>query len=210
MKGTIIDMNEQIKESVLPEEEEACTEECTAETPAAKEPAKEKKCSKKDAAKAAKELESVKKELEGTKKELEAQKEENGAQSERYLRMMAEYDNFRKRAAAEKDAAYTAALSDVITEILPVVDTLELALKYGAEGEQMTKGVEMTLAKFSEVLEKMGVSVIETETFDPNFHNAVMHIEDESYGEGQIVEVFQKGYKKGEKIIRYAMVKVAN
>ena len=74
----------------------------------------------------------------------------------------------------------------------------------------MTKGVEMTLAKFNEVLEKLGVSVIEAETFDPNFHNAVMHVEDESYGEGQIVEVFQKGYKKGDKIIRYAMVKVAN
>ena len=97
-------MNEQIKESLLPEEEEACTEECAKETPDEKETMKEKKCSKKDAAKAVKELESVKKELESTKKELEAQKEENGAQSERYLRMMAEYDNFRKRAAAEKDA----------------------------------------------------------------------------------------------------------
>ena len=115
-----------------------------------------------------------------------------------------------EKAKAEKDAAYTAALSDVITEILPVVDTLELALKYGTEGEQMTKGVEMTLAKFTEVLEKLGVTLIETETFDPNFHNAVMHVEDDQYGDGQIVEVFQKGYKKGEKIIRYAMVKVAN
>ena len=202
-------MNEQIKETALPEEE-GCSEECTEQKPAEKETVKEKKCSKQDSAKSVKELERVKKELESTKKELEAQKEENGAQSERYLRMMAEYDNFRKRAAAEKDAAYTAALADVITEILPVIDTLELALKYGTEGEQMTKGVEMTLAKFFEVLEKLGVSVIETETFDPNFHNAVMHVEDESYGEGQIVEVFQKGYKKGEKIIRYAMVKVAN
>lgn len=164
---------------------------------------KEKKCSKKELAKLQKELEEV-------KDELEKAKAEKDAENDRYLRMLAEYDNFRKRASAEKDAAYTAALSDVITEILPVVDTLELALKYGTEGEQMTKGVEMTLAKFTEVLEKLGVTLIETETFDPNFHNAVMHVEDDQYGEGQIVEVFQKGYKKGEKIIRYAMVKVAN
>ena len=164
---------------------------------------KEKKCSKKELSKLHKELEEV-------KDELEKAKAEKDAENDRYLRMLAEYDNFRKRASAEKDAAYTAALSDVITEILPVVDTLELALKYGTEGEQMTKGVEMTLAKFTEVLEKLGVTLIETETFDPNFHNAVMHGEDDQYGDGQIVEVFQKGYKKGEKIIRYAMVKVAN
>ena len=171
---------------------------------------KDKKTSKKELSKLTKELEATKKELEKANAALEKQQEENGAQNDRYLRMMAEYDNFRKRASAEKDAAYTAALADVITEILPVIDTLELALRYGTEGEQMTKGVQMTLAKFTETLEKLGVTEIETETFDPNFHNAVMHVEDEEYGEGQIVEVFQKGYKKGEKIIRYAMVKVAN
>lgn len=171
---------------------------------------KEKKASKKELSKLTKELEVAKKELESTKEELEKQQKEADAQNDRYLRMMAEYDNFRKRASAEKDAAYTAALSDVITDILPIIDTLELALRYGTEGEQMTKGVQMTLAKFTEVLEKLGVTEIEAETFDPNFHNAVMHIEDDAFGEGQIVEVFQKGYKKGDKIIRYAMVKVAN
>jgi molecular chaperone GrpE len=171
---------------------------------------KEKKASKKELSKLTKELEAAKKELESVQSALEKEKEENGAQNDRYLRMMAEYDNFRKRATAEKDAAYTAALADVIAEILPVIDTLELALRYGTEGEQMTKGVQMTLAKFTETLEKLGVCEIETETFDPNFHNAVMHVEDDAFGEGQIVEVFQKGYKKGEKIIRYAMVKVAN
>ena len=171
---------------------------------------KEKKASKKELSKLTKELEAAKKELESVQSALEKEKEENGAQNDRYLRMMAEYDNFRKRATAEKDAAYTAALSDVIAEILPVIDTLELALRYGTEGEQMAKGVQMTLAKFTETLEKLGVCEIETETFDPNFHSAVMHVEDDAFGEGQIVEVFQKGYKKGEKIIRYAMVKVAN
>ena len=200
MKGSI-PMSELTKENINGEETAEVTE---------KAPEKDKKASKKELSKLTKELESAKKELEETKSDLEKQKVENGEQSERYLRMMAEYENFRKRAAAEKDATYNSALADVIAEILPVVDTLELALRYGTEGEQMTKGVEMTLAKFNEVLEKLGVTVIETETFDPNFHNAVMHVEDEEYGEGQIVEVFQKGYKKGEKIIRYAMVRVAN
>ena len=192
-------MNEE--KTVTPQQEQEAAPECEKESK--KECDKEKKCSKKELAKLQKELEDV-------KGELEKAKAEKDAENDRYLRMLAEYDNFRKRASAEKDAAYTAALSDVFTEILPVVDTLELALKYGTEGEQMTKGVEMTLAKFTEVLEKLGVTPIETETFDPNFHNAVMHVEDDQYGEGQIVEVFQKGYKKGEKIIRYAMVKVAN
>jgi molecular chaperone GrpE len=192
-------MNEE--KTAIPQQEQEAAPECEKESK--KECDKEKKCSKKELAK-------LQKELEDTKSELEKVKAEKDGENDRYLRMLAEYDNFRKRASAEKDAAYTAALSDVITEILPVVDTLELALKYGAEGEQMTKGVEMTLAKFTEVLEKLGVTLIETETFDPNFHNAVMHVEDDQYGEGQIVEVFQKGYKKGEKIIRYAMVKVAN
>lgn len=202
MKGSI-PMSELTKETI--ENEETKAAESTE-----KSCEKEKKASKKELSKLTKELEATKKELESTKTALEKEKEESGAQNDRYLRMMAEYDNFRKRAASEKDAAYTAALADVITEILPVIDTLELALRYGTEEDQMTKGVQMTLAKFDEILEKLGVSVIETETFDPNFHNAVMHVEDEAFGEGQIVEVFQKGYKKGERIIRYAMVKVAN
>ena len=132
------------------------------------------------------------------------------AEQEKYLRMLAEYDNFRRRAAAEKDGVYANATTDVLTAILPVVDNLELAMKYATEAEKVVKGVEMTLTRFQEILSGLGITEIECKTFDPNFHNAVMHIEDESYGEGEIVDVLQKGYKKDDKIIRYAMVRVAN
>ncbi len=135
-------------------------------------------------------------------KELEAAKEQ-------YMRLAAEYDNFRKRSAREKEGIYADASSDCISALLPVVDNLERALLFPDSGK-VVDGVRMTLTSFSEVLSKLGVEVIEAKTFDPNFHNAVMHIEDDSFGEGEIVEVFQKGYKKGDKVIRYAMVKVAN
>ena len=169
-----------------------------------------KKASRKDFARLQKELETSKNELSKAKKEIDELKEQAKESGDRYVRMMAEYENYRKRAVSEKDATYNSALTDVLTQILPLRDALEMALKYAAEDDQMRKGVEMTLTKFDEVFEKLGVTEIETKTFDPNLHNAVMHIEDESLGEGEIVEVFQKGYKKGDKIIRYAMVKVAN
>ena len=105
---------------------------------------------------------------------------------------------------------YNNATTDVLTAILPVIDNLELAMKYATESEKVVKGVEMTLTRFQEILANLGITEIECKTFDPNFHNAVMHIEDESYGEGEIVDVLQKGYKKDDKIIRYAMVRVAN
>lgn len=190
------------------EKDPSCSPAPETEAAAEVKPAVERKEDKKEFSK--KECGKIKKELEATKKALEEQKALTEATNERYLRMMAEYDNFRKRAGAEKDGIYASACTDILKEILPVTDALEMALKYGEEGDPMRKGVEMTLAKFSEVLEKLGVTPIETKTFDPNFHNAVMHIEDENFGEGEIVEVFQKGYKKGDKIIRYAMVKVAN
>lgn len=171
---------------------------------------KEERSLKKEYQALKKECETQKKELAKLQKELEEQKETERTQNERYLRMMAEYDNFRRRSASEKDGIYTDACTDVLTEILPVVDALELAVKYGGDGEKVLQGVQMTLNKFQEVLSKLGVTPVETTTFDPNLHNAVMHIEDEALGEGEIVEVFQKGYKKGDKVIRYAMVKVAN
>lgn len=129
--------------------------------------------------------------------------------NDKYLRLMAEYDNFRKRSAKEKEGIYADAYNDALKAILPVIDNLERALQF-SEGDKVVEGVKMTLNQFAGALEKMGVEEIPAETFDPNVHNAVMHIEDESYGEGQIVEVFQKGYRKGDKIIRFAMVKVAN
>ncbi len=129
--------------------------------------------------------------------------------ADKYLRVMAEYDNFRKRSAKEKEGIYADAYTDALKAILPVIDNLERALQF-SEGDKVVEGVKMTMNQFSAALEKMGVEEIPAETFDPNVHNAVMHVEDESCGEGQIVEVFQKGYRKGDKIIRFAMVKVAN
>ena len=129
--------------------------------------------------------------------------------SDRYKRMMAEYDNFRKRSAKEKEGVYADAYSDCIAGILPILDNLERAAAFD-QLEGLKKGLEMTAKAFEDALEKMGISEIETKVFDPNLHNAVMHVEDEALGESEIVEVFQKGYCKGDKVIRYAMVKVAN
>ena len=148
-------------------------------------------------------------EIEKLKAELEAKNAELAAENDKYMRMLAEYDNFRRRTAKERENIYADAYADAITEILPIIDNLERAAMY-SDAESVGKGVQLTLKGLSSVFEKIGVCEIETETFDPNLHNAVMHVEDEAYGEGAIVEVLQKGYRKGDKIIRYAMVKVAN
>ena len=155
----------------------------------------------------------VKKKKTKEEKRLEAELEklqgELAAETDKYMRMLAEYDNFRRRTAKEREGIYADAYADAVTELLPIIDNLERAAMF-SDAESVGKGVQMTLAAVREVLAKIGVTEIETETFDPNFHNAVMHVEDEAYGEGAIVEVLQKGYKKGDKIIRYSMVKVAN
>ena len=130
---------------------------------------------------------------------------------DKYLRMAAEYDNFRRRSREEKAAVYADALSDTVGELLPIIDNLERAAMYD-DGEKVKEGLMMTAKSVSAVLEKLGIETVGAagETFDPNLHNAVFHVEDEALGEGEIVEVFQKGYKKGNKIIRFAMVKTAN
>ncbi len=130
---------------------------------------------------------------------------------DKYLRMAAEYDNFRRRSREEKAATYADALSDTVGELLPIIDNLERAAMYD-DGEKVKEGLMMTAKSVSAVLEKLGIETVGAigETFDPNLHNAVFHVEDEAFGEGEIVEVFQKGYKKGNKIIRFAMVKTAN
>ena len=153
----------------------------------------------------------AKAELERLKKELEASANALSEAQDKYLRMMAEYDNFRKRSQKERDGIYSDAISDVIGDILPVVDNLERAALY-SDAEKVAEGLALTAKSVHALFEKL--SIIETakvgDTFDPNLHNAVMHIEGEEHGEGEILEVFQKGYRKGDKIIRYAMVKVAN
>ena len=131
--------------------------------------------------------------------------------NDKYLRLAAEYDNFRRRSAEERLGVYDSAVTDTLTELLPLFDNLERAESF-TDGNQVMEGLSMIAKSVSGVLQKLGVETYgETgETFDPNIHNAVLHIDDEAYGEGEIVEVFQKGYKKGKRIIRFAMVKTAN
>ena len=130
-------------------------------------------------------------------------------------RVMADFDNYRKRVVKEKDAQYSVILSEVITEFLPVIDNLEKSLATNAEDEvakAWKNGVELIYRQFTEVLNKLGAEEIKTvgEQFDPNFHDAVMHVEDENVGENIIVEELRKGYKLKDRIIRHSMVKVAN
>jgi molecular chaperone GrpE len=138
-------------------------------------------------------------------------KNENEALKDRLARLNAEYDNFRKRTSKEKEGIYTDACEDVLKEMLPVLDNLERAISVEGSAEDIKKGIEITIKQFGSALEKLSVEEISNEgEFDPNFHNAVMHIEDDQYGKNQVVEVFQKGYKRGDKVLRYSMVKVAN
>lgn len=140
-----------------------------------------------------------------------AKDKEIGELKDKYLRLAAEYDNFRKRSSKERDGIYTDAVSDTIKEILPVIDNLERASLY-SDAQKVAEGLKLTAKGAAAMLSKLGITEFakEGEHFDPNLHNAVMHVEDEDLGEGVIVEVFQKGYRRGDKIIRYAMVKVAN
>jgi len=130
---------------------------------------------------------------------------------DRLARVMAEYDNFRKRTIKEKDNIYSDACKDILKEVLPVLDNLERAVKIEGNAEDLKKGIEMTVKQFNNALSKLNVEEIPCEgEFNPNLHNAVMHIEDDKYDKNSIVEVLQKGYKREDKIIRYSMVKVAN
>ena len=133
--------------------------------------------------------------------------------NDRYLRMAAEYDNFRKRSQREREQAYTDAVSRAVTALLPTYDNLERALKAETADTEYKKGVELTMTQLTESLKGINVTVIDAAAgtaFDPNFHNAVMHVEDENLGENVIAETFQQGFQIGDKVIRHAMVKVAN
>ena len=134
------------------------------------------------------------------------------ALNDKYLRICAEYDNFRKRSQKEKEALYTDVKAETLKSFLPVYDNLLRALAQPTEDAAYAKGVEMIMAQFNTTMEKLGVEKIESlgQTFDPAYHNAVMHVDDEEKGENEIVEVFQEGFKAGDKVIRFAMVKVAN
>ena len=134
------------------------------------------------------------------------------AEKDRYLRLAAEYDNYRKRSQKEREGLYAEVRADTITKLLPVFDNLDRALLLKSTDEAFYKGVEMTMNQLLDIFSKLGVTIIPAlgEPFDPLRHNAVMHVEDESVGEGIIVEEFQKGFMLGDKVIRFSMVKVAN
>ena len=162
--------------------------------------------------------EKAKKEKAEKKKEEKAEPQEDKkpeapqAQSDAYLRLLAEYDNYRKRSQREKDSLYADIKADTLLKFLPVYDNLVRALNQPTEDEAYRKGIEMIMTQFNATIEKLGVEKIESlgKTFDPALHNAVMHVDDETKGENEIVEVFQEGFRLGDKVIRFAMVKVAN
>ena len=167
-------------------------------------------CEKKEETKPEKKQKQKKDSAAEKAEQLEKQLEE---QKDLYLRLRAEYDNFRKRSQKEKEDVHTTARADVIKNILPVLDNFERAAgNTDASFEDYRKGVEMIFTQFNEILEKTGVEAVGEpgDKFDPNMHNAVMHIESEDFGENEIVQVFQKGYKLGNTVVRFATVQVAN
>ena len=138
--------------------------------------------------------------------------EKYNAEHDAHLRLAAEYDNFRKRTTKEKDASYTNGKADAVAKLLPVYDNLERALNQPTEDAAFKKGVEMTMTELVNIFTGLGVEIFGNvgDAFDPNLHNAVMHIDDENLGENVISMTFQKGFKIGEKVVRFAMVQVAN
>ena len=150
-------------------------------------------------------------EIEKLQSELEEKKNEIAELNDKYLRLYAEYDNFRRRSAKERENIYFDAKSDTLKNVLPILDNMERATAF-TEADKILEGMNLILKNFNENFTKMDVKEIEAlgKTFDPNLHYAVMHVEDENFGENEVVEVLQKGYICGDKVIRYAMVKVAN
>lgn len=150
------------------------------------------------------------------KKRLKEQEEKNQEYFDRLQRTMAEFDNFRKRTVKEKSNMYDMGVKDTVEKILPVIDNFERALLNTKEGEEINdgfvQGVEMIYKQFKNILDEMGVKEIEAigKPFDPNFHNAVTHVQDEKYKENEVIEEFQKGYLYQDQVIRYSMVTVAN
>ena len=147
-----------------------------------------------------------------TPSETDSLKEQLSQLNEKYVRMLAEYDNFRKRSQKEKDAIYPRATADTVEKFLPIIDNFERAMSAPCADETFKKGMDMIFQSFMNTLKSLNVEMIGQagETFDPQLHNAVMHIEDDKYGENEIVMVLQKGYRIGDRVVRYAMVQVAN
>ena len=188
------------------EEDEPAETEPAEEAAEAAEPVKEEKTDKKSDKK-------LKNELAEMEKKLEAETKRADELNDKYLRTAAEYENFRRRSAKERENVYGEAVADTLTGLLPILDNLQYAAKFtDGDSDKFAEGVKLILGKLPETLEKMNIKMFGEpgETFNPEIHNAVMHIDDESYGEGEITDVLQCGYMYGDKVLRYAMVRVAN
>lgn len=195
-----------MEENKMTEESEILENEAAENDTAAENETRSSKQDKKKAKKLEAEIEELQKKLEKAEAEV-------AEANDKYARLYAEYENYRKRTAKEREGIYTDAYADAVSEILPILDNFERALQFKDAGaENLAKGLEMIEKSFSDALSKMGVSEIEAlgKPFDPERHNAVMHVEDESFGENEVVEVFMRGYIKGDKVLRHSMVKVAN
>ena len=194
------------EENAVQEEEQTTSEQVVPETEAAEAAAVEEEV---ETAANTEEVSDGTSELETKLAESEKALAEKDKQ---YQYLAAEYDNFRRRSAKEKTDAYSSAKADAALAFLPVFDNLQRALAAPCTDAAYAKGVEMTMTQLRQVLEKLGITEIDAlnQPFDPNLHNAVMHVDDDSVGESTVVEVFQSGFKMGDKVIRFAMVKEAN
>ena len=198
-------MSEETKQPTPDEEKETQAPEAAEQTPE-QEPEKQEKAEKKEKKKTYTLTQEQMEAAELAARQLEAAKDQ-------YARLAAEYDNYRKRTTKEKETIYQDAKLDTIKAFLAVYDNLERAMATeGGEDSPHKKGLEMIFNQYKKILEDLGVTEIEAkgQTFDPNRHNAVMHIEDEQYGENEVVQVFQAGFMLGDKVLRYAIVQVAN
>lgn len=176
-------------------------------------------CKEKNKKDSKRELETQKQKIKDLEQQIEQQNSAISEANDKYLRLAAEFDNFKKRSQKEKDSIYPDAVCDTVEKLLAVLDNLERAAAYDQSSPEsskdndgaLTAGVAMIAKQFTDILEKMGVTVIPTDIpFDPNLHNAVMHEDNPDLGESVITDVFMKGYQMGEKVIRYSVVKVAN
>ena len=158
------------------------------------------------------ELEKQEQQEEATKVEETTLKEQLEEQTDRYKRLMAEFDNYKKRSSKERDGLYNSLVADIVSSFLPVIDNLEKAVSSKTEDESYKQGIELVEKQFIDVLNSLGVKEIscEGQSFDPELHEAVSSVQDETKGEKEIVEVYRKGYQIGTRVIRHAMVVVAN
>ncbi len=192
-------------------EENIKTAETAAEETVAEEVKTDGKTVPEDSGRKKKKIQLTAAEYEALTKEIEKLTNEAKEKDDKYLRLAAEYDNFRRRSREEKDATYGNAVSDTVSELLPIIDNLERATGF-SDGEKVKEGLVMIQSTVSQALSKLGVESFGCagDKFDPNIHNAVMHEDDDSERQNEITDVFQKGYRKGNKIIRFAMVKTVN